>query len=225
MSVIQFNQTLNPEALKSNDIKQPHYSTTTTISKPDAPLQRISKNINITGEEQDQYIFNVATPISTDRIYPHIFDPETQAGQVIPLIQYALNDATLAIETYGQPDMHATISHLTNVAAAMKSANQLINFNKSLNGVVSYIRRATLTADINNVSRSSLNTLVNTLQSILTNPMLDLDDASDLVEKLSSDGWAGELEVVEALIAALLADTEDDEIQTELFTEITAHNN
>lgn len=223
MSVIQFNQTTRTEPLKVDEIKQPQSSITTTTNQPRPPVQRISKNIVTTGEEPEKYIFEDLAHTPIDRIYPHIFDPETQAGKVLPLIQHAIDDTTLALEAYGVPDMDATSTHLTNVAASMKSANSLIDFNKSLNGIVSYIRRATLTVDINNISRSSLNTLANTLQSILQNPMVDLDDASDLVEKLSSDGWKGEFEVVEALIAALLDDTDNDEIQAELFTEVAVH--
>ena len=225
MSVIYLNQkTLDPDLIITGDVNEPvSISTASNTIHLSTPLQRISKYINNTGEEINDFISRDSAHASIHRLYPHIFDTNSQAGEAIALIQHAKNDAILALDSFGEPDLNSTVSHLTNVASAMNSANQLINFNKSLNGVVSYIRRATLTVDINDISRSSLNTLASTLQSILENPMIDLDNASDLVEKLSSDGWKGEIEFVEALIAALLTDTEDN-VQTELFTETTAQN-
>lgn len=55
------------------------------------------------------------------------------------------------------------------------------------------------------------------LEQVFSNPMLDLSDASDLVDKLSEEGWRGEHMVAQQLFAALLNDLElDDEMRQAL---------
>lgn len=150
-----------------------------------------------------------------DRIYPHAFDKTTNAGRVVALIERALVDARLATEAFGEPDIAAVSTHLTNVAAVLKTAFAMIDFNKSLGPVVSFIRRATLTTSADGIDRLSLNTLTSVLQSIRHNPMIDLDDASELFERLSNDGWRGEIKAVDSLIALLLADGEDGKVRAD----------
>lgn len=97
----------------------------------------------------------------------------------------------------------------------MGSAYPLTEFNESLGGVVAFVRRATLAASSAELSRSALNALVYALQSLVSNPMLDLDEASDFVDKLANEGWQGEHKVADELVATLLYQSalDDHEIQ------------
>lgn len=177
--------------------------------------QRFTTESNNTGDDTKESDLERASP--TNRIYPHVYDSSTNAGNVLVLIQQAIVDVERALDAFGEPDLGAVMTQLTNVAVNMRSAHSLIDFNRSLGGLVSYVRRATLVTPIENIQRSSLNALDNVLQAIHQNPMLDLDDASDLVEKLSVEGWLGEIDTVGKLITALLEDSENEELQAQLF--------
>ncbi len=181
-------------------------------------FQRLSSGLKSTSLDEDISI-NDNVKLSIDRIYPHIFDEGAQTGQAIVFIKNALHDAKLALEAFGVSDFSDVDTRLTQIAAAMNRAYPLTLFNESLGAVISFIRRATLAASIDDISRPSLNALVHVLHSIALNPMIDLDDASDLVEKLSNDGWCGEHGVANQLITALLDDygLNADEVETLLF--------
>lgn len=68
-------------------------------------------------------------------------------------------------------------------------------------------------------SRSALNSLVHVLGIMAMNPMMDLDEASDLVDKLTNDGWRGEHRLANELIMALVDSSglPADEVQALLF--------
>ncbi|MDO9142319.1 MAG: hypothetical protein Q7U38_18530 [Methylobacter sp.] len=192
----------------------------TILTIPKGPFQKHSGGLKSTSLDEDiTENDNVRLPI--DRIYPHIFDEDTQTGQAIAIIRNALDDAKLALEDLGEPNFQSVTTRLTQIAAAMSKAYPLTSFNESLGAVIAFIRRATLVASIDEISRPSLNALVHVLQSIALNPMIDLDDASDLVDKLSNEGWRGENGIANQLIAALLDDYElnTDEIESLLFQE------
>ena len=85
-------------------------------------------------------------------------------------------------------------------------------FNEPLGASISYIRRATLLTSIDDISRSSLNSLIQALDFINDNPYLTLDEATDLIDKLSKEGWKGELDLSSELISALLGTGEFSDI-------------
>lgn len=147
---------------------------------------------------------------SVIKLYPHLFDEETEAGAVIACMRNALRDAELALDAYDDNDFQELSTRIFQIAAAMKKASPLTTFNESLGAVVSYIRRATLAIDIVDISRSALNALIQALHSIIDNPMLDLDDASDLVDNLSDHHWNGDHQGARRLVAVLLKDFESD---------------
>lgn len=157
--------------------------------------------------------------LPVNRIYPHVYDENIQAGQVHISLQAAISDTREALNAIGVPDLQAISSRLTNVAAAMKRAHLLTDFNESLGGVVSYIRRAALATPIDDVDRSALNSLLQVLQAMEANPMLDLDDAADLVDKLANEGWRGEHDLANELIKSLFSDCEEvpEDLQSLLF--------
>ncbi|MCR4304884.1 MAG: hypothetical protein NUV63_11805 [Gallionella sp.] len=178
-------------------------------------LSRTGRVVEAAEAEQD-----IKSPI--ERVYPHLFDDEGPANLVRSYISNALKDAQQALESFGEADLESVGTLLILVATKMSSAHPLSEFNESLGAVVSYVRRATLTASNADITRSALNALVHVLQSASANPMLDLDEASDLVEKLTAEGWHGEHKVVSELVAALLDDINaetDAEAQIQMFTE------
>lgn len=156
-----------------------------------------------------------------ERIYPQLFD-DSFAGQVNSHIDRALKDAQLALAAFSEADLEAVGDRLNLIAPAMARTHRLCDFNDSLGAVVSFVRRAVLTTSSADITRPALNALVHVLHSIAANPMIDLDDACDLIDKLSDEGWQGEHGIADMLVAALLdyPDAEGDvEVQAQLFTE------
>jgi hypothetical protein len=138
------------------------------------------------------------------RAYPQVVEA---AQPALRFISQALGDARAALEAFGEPDFREVANRLTCVAALCARAHLETRFNESFGAVVSYIRRATIAANAANpdeISRDSLNSLVHVLNTLITNPVISLGDAGDLVELLSQHGWHGEHEAIERIIATLL---------------------
>ena len=173
-----------------------------------------------TGEESPA-LASMISP-EPEQVYPHLFDEDTSAGQTRMLVELALNDARNALESFGQNDFDTIGSRLGLIATSMQKAHRLTTFNESFGSVISYIRRAVLAANSADVTRGGLNALVQALQSLSANPAMDLDDASDLVEALSAEGWQGDHDTVNALIEILLTGDSEPNVssdQAELFFE------
>lgn len=148
--------------------------------------------------------------VSVERIYPHAFDGSVTAGSARKNILNALADARDALDSFNDGDFQSLSTRLTIIAATMKDTHKLTEFNESLGGVVSYIRRATLTANVTELTRSSLNALIYVLNQISDNPMVDLDDASELIDHLSSEGWTGEHSFSKEVIDVLFGEKESE---------------
>ncbi len=174
-----------------------------------ATIIRLTNLKTSDNEESDENISGNQSPVH--RIYPHIFDEAAETGQAVNYINSALNDAQSALDAFDDSDFQTINTCITQAAAAMKQAYPLTLFNESLGIVISYIRRAALAVSIEDISRASLNALVQVLQLVASNPMIDLDDASDLVDKLSEEGWNGEHQIANQLIDTLLSNAELNE--------------
>ncbi|MBB5411706.1 hypothetical protein HDG34_005667 [Paraburkholderia sp. HC6.4b] len=173
-----------------------------------------------TGDESPTSALSISP--GPEQVYPHLFDEDTSAGQTRVLVELALNDARLALDSFGQNDFDSIGSRLGLIAASMQKAHRLTTFNESFGSVISYIRRAVLAANSADVTRPGLNALIQALQSLHANPAMDLDDASELVEALSVEGWQGDHDVVNALIAILFSEDVESNLpndQAELFSE------
>jgi hypothetical protein len=156
-----------------------------------------STNANIAAETTETNL------LKAERIYPHLLDSELPEGEGLTLVKSALVDAQKALDAFDDPDMPTVLTHLTQIAATMGKAHPLTKFNESFGSVVSYIRRATLLASVDDICRSSLNSLITALQFLVSNPMLGLNEACEVIDNLSFAGWKGEHSVVEELISAL----------------------
>ena len=171
-----------------------------------SPSPRISSTTDLATTDKKEKNFST-NKSSVDKIYPHIFDEETQTGQVVGYIGSALNDAKSALDAFDDSDFQTINTRVTQIATTMSKAYPLTTFNESLGIVISYIRRAALLISVADLSRAALNTQVQALQSIFDNPMIDLDDASDIVDNLSNYGWNGEHQITSQLIPLLLGDS------------------
>lgn len=212
-TIIPWNKTLPTGPADVARATQPPVSVNnaTTPMALEPPRLRRSSTFNSTNAVDEAIIREQSGPSPITRIYPHVFDEDLGPGQAYVHIQNAVRDGELAIEAFGEPDLDAVTTHLGQIAAAMRTAYPLTDFNDSLGGVVAFIRRATLVASIGELSRSALNALVYALRSIASNPMLDLEEASDLVDKLANEGWHGEHKVADELVAALIDQSGLDE--------------
>lgn len=204
-------------------IDQDQRSTSVTSATPSTTYEVVQlrpriKIIN-THIDGDTIVSDEYSSAPVDRIYPHIFDEQLPPGQVIVCLNSALNDAQSALDAFGVPDFQTIATRFSQIAVAMAKAHPVTDFNESLGAVVSFIRRAMLYTSPAEVTRSALNSLVKALRSLHLNPMLDLDEASDLVDELINEKWHGEHDTANALITALLDDYESEEVQTLLFPE------
>lgn len=213
-------QTSSIESVSSSAFLKSQVPETTWTGNDDAPLFS-SRKISSTELEDEQVETRKLGALSVKRIYPHVFDENKTAGQAVIYLRSAINDANVAIDAFGEPDLQTVTSRLTQIAVTMGKVHAMTEFNESLGAVVSFIRRATLTASNDELSRSALNSLVNVLGLMAANPMMDLDEASDLVDKLSNDGWPGEHKLANELVMALMdnSDLPIDEMQALLFPE------
>ena len=137
-------------------------------------------------------------------IYPHIFDPDAgTTSQAMRLIGQAVNHAQSAVEAYGAGELSEVSSALGLVAAAAASAHASTTFNESLGAVVSYVRRAALTAHVADVSLPQLMALVKALRALREQPMISLEAAAGLIDELEQVGWSGMESDVAAFVKAL----------------------
>lgn len=151
------------------------------------------------------------SPASPERLYPHAFDGNSLVGSVRGLIERSSKDAELALSQYGDGDISTMASHIALVAALLRKAYELTNFNDALASILLFTCRATLTADPTTVTRAGLNSLVRALRVISDNPLVDLAQSASIAEDLSDAGWIGEDAAVAALVSSFLQENEMDE--------------
>jgi hypothetical protein len=143
------------------------------------------------------------------RAYPHIVEV---AQPAFILMQRALEDARLALDSYDDGDIEGVASRLSAIAAQCAKAHPSTEFNESFGAVVSFVRRAAIAADASQITRVAVNRLIHALKQLTDDPMIDLAAAGDLISSLTDDGWHGEYEAVDRLLSLLT----EDEIQSSL---------
>ncbi|MDR5830110.1 hypothetical protein P9250_19745 [Caballeronia sp. LP006] len=197
-----------PHASSSVDIA------TTVIFRKTVPVNRavdattVYTTANVRPERGTSSPLRSVAP-EPEQVYPHLFDPKETAGQALDLVGGALDDARDALIAFGESDLQAVGSRLAQIAVAMQKAHKLTTFNEDFGAVVSFIRRASLMADPVEVTRPMLNAQVQVLVALKKSPAIDLDDASEMVDRLEDAGWRGEHPAVEAILAALSLDKDD----------------
>lgn len=181
-------------------------NSSTLLQKTGSSFQRLISESNSTDNKAISSTA-VSTKVPTSRLYPHVFDGSTDAGNMLIHLEEAISYTQHAIDSYVSPDLVMATSYLTNVANSMRLAYSYANFNKALRGLISFIRRSTLTTPIEILNLASLNALMSTLNSIISDPLLSFDEATDYLERLSENAWQGENAIVEAVISEMLDDS------------------
>lgn len=159
----------------------------------------------ISGDQTPETATDVSP--SAERVYPHLYDREPgSAGIVMTLIVQAASDSEAAVDAFSSADFEELSTRLGIVAAAMAAAHPYTSFNECLGAILSYIRRATLRAEVTSVTLEQLMGLGKILQTLPNMPMIDLDAASGLVDELAAQGWDGEHREVNEFVAQLFQD-------------------
>lgn len=150
-----------------------------------------------------------------DRMYPQAFDANSKAGFARVQIEKAKDDAIRALDFFNVSDISSMATQFSLIAACLLSAYRRADFNDALASVVAYIRRAVLVVDPTSASRQEVNSLVTALRSITMNPMIDYEEAANLVNALAAAGWNGENDAVAELVSAFLEDKNDGDETSE----------
>jgi hypothetical protein len=148
-----------------------------------------------------------------ERAYPHIYDAAAgDSGAAMSLVAQAKQEANAAVDAWAEADLDGVSGKLAQLAATMAAAHEHTQFNESWGAVVSYIRRAALLTGAHEVTMAGLMLLPKSLNTLYAQPMLTLDDATDLIERLEAAGWRGRHEGVAGFVQALLG-TSDESLQ------------
>jgi hypothetical protein len=161
-------------------------------TSPEQPQQKASVGSEGTGLDD---------AVVARRAYPHIVEA---AEPAIALISRALDDARLALDAFSDNDFNEVANRLSVIAAQCKEAHPLTKFNECFGSIVPYIRRAALVANPDELTRESLNALVQAMSRLVDNSMVSLSEAGKIRGELSESGWNGENRAVERLFALLL---------------------
>lgn len=147
--------------------------------------------------------------LSGETAYPHIYDLSAgDSGAAMNLIAQAKVEANAAIDAWSDADLSSVSGKLAQIATTLAAAHNHTQFNESWGAVVSYIRRAVLIAGADDVNMQSLMQLSQSLRALYEQPMLALDGASELIEKLEEAGWNGRHESVAAFVEVLIGAAE-----------------
>lgn len=148
--------------------------------------------------------------VEARRIYPHVFDEATKTGEALTLIQKAIEDVRLAIDDFTDANLQSIGTRFSQIALLLKKAYGISHANDPFAAVISFVRRAILIFAPEDASLPQLNSLLVALKKLADNPLLSLDDATDLIDKLTDDGWDGQHEAVEKIVAMLLNEQENE---------------
>jgi hypothetical protein len=95
------------------------------------------------------------------------------------------------------------------MAALMAKIYPHTSFNPALGAAVSFLRRATLLADVSTLSMDALMGLSKATRILAERPLISLDASSDLVLELEEQGWVGADPHVAAFVGALFAEAQE----------------
>jgi hypothetical protein len=147
------------------------------------------------------------TPLDvTKRAYPLAYDPEGPAGPALELLNQVNELASSITQAYSEGDMATIGSRLAMIAALLANAYPYTAFNPALGAAVSFLRRATLLADVSQCGFEELMALAKAGRVLAENPLISLDESTDLVMELEGQGWVGADPDVVQFVAALFGE-------------------
>lgn len=151
-------------------------------------------------------------------LYPHIFDENEKAGQVVRLFRQAFDLSSTVVEGYQEADLLGVDRALTRIGAILAVAYPETVFNSALAGLTSFVRRSVLFTSRDAIDISSALVLQRVLNRMSSDPMMSLDVATDLSLDLEDCGWEGDNQALSALVQSLIADPETAEVVRELIS-------
>lgn len=177
---------------------------TTEITTQLKPISRIVEVVSRTSTDSNSPQEATEAIAEAHRIYPHVFDEATNTGEALGYIREAIQDARDALDDFGEVNLQSIGMRLSQIAQLLKKAYSISHANDPFAAVISFLRRAALTLSPEDITLPQLNSLLGALKQIADNPLLSLDEATDLIENLSSNGWTGEHEAVEQIVKMLI---------------------
>lgn len=142
--------------------------------------------------------------IEPQRVYPHAYDPSGITGPSLTLLNSAAEEASVATSEYSDGNLEGVASRMNFIAVLTAKAYPHTAFNPSLGATVSFIRRATLSADPSELTFPALMGLTKAIKKLANTPLLSLDDAAEIIDMLEGQGWRGEHHAVAQFVNALL---------------------
>ncbi|MFN0313484.1 MAG: hypothetical protein ACKVQA_00365 [Burkholderiales bacterium] len=143
------------------------------------------------------------------RAYPLAYDPEGPAGPALSLLGEVRDLAASIVDAYSDSDMATVGSRLAMSAALLSKAYPHTAFNPALGAVVSFLRRATLIADVTQCGLEELMALAKAARHLAENPLISLDDSAELVIELEGQGWAGADSDIAKFVSAVFGDLDE----------------
>jgi hypothetical protein len=143
----------------------------------------------------------------TRRAYPLAYDPQGPAGPALALLTEVDELARSITDAYSEGDIGTFGSRLAMIAALLAKAYPHTGFNPALGAAVSFLRRATLLADASQCGFEEIMALSKAARHIAENPLIPLEDSTDLVIELEAHGWVGADPEIEALAKALFGES------------------
>jgi hypothetical protein len=138
-----------------------------------------------------------------------MYEADAQTGVALSLVGRAKTEIESAVDAYLAGDIEEVSSRLGLVATNTAAAHRSTHFNEAFGAVVSFVRRATLAANVVDIELQQLMQLSKALNALHADPMLTLDSATDLVESLEKVGWHGQHVAVSELVASLIGELPD----------------
>jgi hypothetical protein len=163
-----------------------------------------------TGRPVDSSVFRDEGAAEAKSLYPHVFDADSKQGLARGKLVESLTRAQGLLDAFDDSDLGLLAAEIGLFATTLGAAQEAIEANKVLSSLLSFMRRAALAKDVQQITRASLFSLVSTVRSLADAPLIDLSEAAILADGLQSNGWDGSDRNIAALLKALLAPDEEE---------------
>jgi hypothetical protein len=158
---------------------------------------------------------SIAISSEPNILYPRAFDQGVSLGQARGLISSAARDCMHAIDDFSEANLDGVASYFGLIASSVAAARNILLSepgSDALIGLLSFTRRAVLSASIDNIDLRRLNALAKALKAVEKNPVITFDDAARAIDELTTFGFNGANAEIQRLIAAVMS-VEADELE------------
>jgi len=152
--------------------------------------------------------------ISQERAYPHAFDQSSPEGMARASIANAANRMSLALDAFEDGDIFQVSSRLGEAAVSLSVAHQKLGRDNPLAALVGYMKRSLLVADVDALTRASIEAMNSVLLRCANSPIMRLTEAARQSGLLERNGWRGDEPAIAALAAAVLNQAASEDAST-----------